>query len=70
MKDGTSVTELAKANMASSSYIRTRLVLATLSPNIQKAIMDGTQPEDLTTLKLLRMKLPLDRGAQEQMLGL
>ena len=70
MKDGTSVTELAKANTTSSSYIRTRLVLATLSPKIQKAIMDGTQPEDLTTLKLLRMKLPLDWKAQEQMLGL
>ena len=70
MKKGATVEGLAKANATSSSYIRTRLSLATLSPRIQKAIMDGTQPPDLTTLKLLRMKLPLDWAEQEQALGL
>ncbi len=31
--------------------------------------MNGTQPADLTTRMLIKMKLPLDWAAHERMLG-
>ena len=70
IKDGQSVTQIARAYKTSESYIRTRLPLATLSPKIQKAICEGTQPTDLTTLKLINMKIPFDWDAQEKRLGI
>ena len=40
-----------------------------LSPTIQSAIIDGTQPVDLTLERLARLLLPLDRPAQECLLS-
>ncbi len=46
-------------------YIRRITPLAFLSPGIQTAILDGTQPVELTLEPLVRSFLPLDWSAQE-----
>jgi hypothetical protein len=45
------------------------IALSGLSPRIQAAIIDGTQPVDLTLECLLRSALPLEWQAQEQTFG-
>jgi hypothetical protein len=54
----------------SAAHIRTRAQLAYLSPRLQRAILQGTQPTDLTLEKLVRSQLPLDWDKQERQLGL
>ncbi|TYP83423.1 hypothetical protein BD830_103459 [Maritimibacter alkaliphilus HTCC2654] len=66
---GTSLAEVARAEGCSEAFLRTRSKLAFLSPKIQAAILDGTQPPDCTLTKLVRLPLPLDWQAQERALG-
>ena len=69
LKSGRSISEIARREKVSEAYIRTRAQLASLSPRLQCAIFDGTQPADLTLEKLVRGQLPLDWGEQEHKLG-
>jgi len=69
LKSGRSISEVARREKVSEAYIRTRAQLACLSPRLQCAIFDGTQPADLTLEKLVRGQLPLDWGEQEHQLG-
>jgi site-specific DNA recombinase len=69
LKAGRKLTEIAKKSGHSPAYIRTRAPLAFLSPRIQKAIMDGTQPVGLTLAEILRQGVPLDWSEQEQRFG-
>lgn len=70
IKAGHSIAQIAKDYAASESLIRKRLKLAFLSPVIQKAILCGTQPADLTLAKLMRTKIDLDWDIQAKQLGI
>jgi len=69
LKSGRSISEVARHEKVSEAYIRTRAQLACLSPRLQCAILDGTQPADLMLEKLVRSQLPLDWVEQEHTLG-
>jgi len=68
--DGVPFAALAKRQGVSPSYF-TRLVrLSYLAPDITEAILDGRQPRDLTTDKLLaHSRLPLGWPEQRNVLG-
>jgi len=69
--DGVPFAALAKREGVSPSYF-TRLVrLSYLAPDITEAILDGRQPRDLTTDKLLaHSRLPLGWHEQRTVLGI
>ena len=69
--DGVPFAALAKRQGVSPSYF-TRLVrLSYLAPDITEAILDGRQPRDLTTDKLLaHSRLPLGWHEQWTELGI
>ena len=69
LKAGKTLKELAKAEGVTDAFIRSRLDAAFLSPKIQQAIADGTQPADLCCETLIRAKLPACWTQQERMLG-
>jgi site-specific DNA recombinase len=69
MREGTRLTEIAKREGHSDSYIRTRAPLAFLSPKIQAAVLAGTQPPDLSLERIVRSGIPLDWAEQEAKFG-
>jgi hypothetical protein len=66
---GKLLSEIAAATRHSGSYIRTRAQLAFLSPAIQRAILEGRQPPDLTLEQMIRKPVPLDWDKQEKLYG-
>ena len=66
IKRGIGVTNIAKRTGHSDAFIRTRTQLAFLSPRLQTAILNGTQPEGLTLKSILRAPVPLDWTAQHE----
>ncbi|MBJ6370798.1 recombinase family protein [Sedimentitalea arenosa] len=69
LKSGTPLTRLATDEKTSERYAARIIALSGLSPRIQAAILDGTQPAELTLKRLLSASLPLDWRDQEQALG-
>lgn len=69
LKSGKSLNEIAASEGHSNSYVRTRLPMALLSPAIQKAIINGRQPAELTADTIARKTLPICWAEQEKMLG-
>ncbi|SDL26049.1 recombinase family protein [Aliiruegeria lutimaris] len=69
LKSGTPLKRLASEVKTSERYVARIIALSGLSPKIQTAIIDGTQPVDLTLQRLLRNTLPLNWTAQEQVFG-
>ncbi len=69
LRDGKPLSEIATATRHSESYIRTRAQLAFLSPEIQRDILEGRQPEDLTLEKIVRKPVPLDWDDQARLYG-
>lgn len=69
VKRGIPIRKIAQKASFSENYVARLLPLAFLSPKIQKAILSGSQPIELTLEKLVRSKLPFDWGAQEYLLG-
>ena len=68
--DNVSVADIARQEGWASSYITRLLKFATLSPRIQEAILEGTQPPELTANRIMRMDdLPIKWEAQEAALG-
>lgn len=69
--DRLSITEIARQDKMSPSYL-TRLVrLASISPRIQEAILFGKQPPTLTANYLMNIKyLPVDWSEQGSLIGL
>ncbi|OUS06975.1 hypothetical protein A9Q96_08385 [Rhodobacterales bacterium 52_120_T64] len=65
IKSGDPISAIAKSEATSESFIRTRLPLALLSPKIQKAIMTGALPPELTLSKFTKSPLPIDWIEQE-----
>lgn len=66
--EGETVTAIAKAHGLSTQVSARRLRLALLSPNIQMAIANGTQPASLTLQKVVTSTLPIDWKDQETLL--
>ncbi|MEY8841345.1 recombinase family protein, partial [Cribrihabitans sp. XS_ASV171] len=69
LKTGTQLTDIARRENVPGSFIRNRAQLAFLSPKIQAAILDGTQPPELSLKRLVSVTLPLDWTDQERMFG-
>ncbi|SFF07623.1 Site-specific DNA recombinase [Sulfitobacter brevis] len=69
LRTGTPLAEVAAQAGHSTSYIRTRAPLAFLSPTIQKHILAGTHPIDLSLARLIRSKIPLCWREQERTFG-
>lgn len=69
IKDGLSLCDVAGSEGQTEALVRTRTLLAFLSPNIQRAILDATQPVDLTLERLVRQTLPLDWQDEERLCG-
>ena len=66
---GKPLSEIAAATSHSESYIRTRAQLAFLSPAIQKEILNGRQPPELTLEQIIREPIPLNWDVQAQFYG-
>jgi len=69
LRRGKSLNEIATATSHSESYVRTRAQLAFLSPAIQKTILDGRHPPELTLEKIIRKPIPLDWDMQARIYG-
>ena len=69
LKSGKSLTEIAKQEGKSNTTIRKRIPVALLSPKIQKAIVEGQQPADLTADRILRSAMPINWADQETLYG-
>ncbi|SFL56882.1 recombinase family protein [Shimia aestuarii] len=70
MKAGSSVKQIASATSISESYITRIVPMAFLSPRIQQAILNGSQPTDLTLETIARSKIPMGWSAQECLFGI
>ena len=64
-----SITELAKSLSCTHSRLPRLVRLNYLAPDIIAAILDGTQPADLTGSRLMSTDLPMDWGLQRRLLG-
>ena len=69
LRTGKPLSEIAKKARHSDSYIRTRAQLALLSPTIQRAILEGRQPPELTLEQIIRKPVPLDWDTQARIYG-
>lgn len=69
LKAGASLTEIASAEGKSNTLIRTRIPLALLSPKIQKAIVEGIQPLELTADRIIKSPIPSSWSDQERLYG-
>lgn len=67
LRNGRPLGEIAVATGHAESYIRTRSQLVFLSPEIQRAILEGRQPTDLTLERIIRKPVPLDWDAQARL---
>ena len=68
--DGVPFAALAEREGVSRSYFTRVVRLSYLAPDITQAILDGRQPRDLTTAKLLaHSRLPLAWHEQRTVLG-
>ncbi|WP_022698182.1 recombinase family protein [Euryhalocaulis caribicus] len=66
---GDSFDHIAEEEGVTSGFIRTRMLLGFLSPDITKAVLEGRQPVETTLERLVRTELPLDWREQERALG-
>ena len=57
------------AATVTTRYERNLAALACLAPAIQRAILNGAQPEDVTPTRLVTSDLPLSWEAQRRALG-
>jgi len=69
LRNGTPLNAITTKAHHSESYIRTRAQLAILSPNIQRAILDGHQPPELSLEQIIRKPIPLDWDVQARIYG-
>jgi DNA invertase Pin-like site-specific DNA recombinase len=67
---GVSLREVARREKLEGSYVTRLLRLTFLAPDITKAILEGSQPPDLTTARLIRdTRFSMDWREQREMLG-
>ena len=70
LRKGESLSHIAQAENCSDSLARSRVALAFLAPDFQRAILDGTASPHLTTNLIVRTTLPHDWQEQAKALGL
>lgn len=69
LRRGKSLSDIAAATSHSESYVRTRAQLALPSRKIQKKILFGSQPPELTLEMIIRKPIPLDWDIQARIYG-
>jgi hypothetical protein len=69
LRAGKPIAAIARSENVSERFIRARLTLALLAPDIVAAILDGRQPVTLTTELVIRTSLPADWSEQRRILG-
>lgn len=67
LREGASLTEIARVTGRSEPYIRTRIPLAFLAPKLQAAILDGRQPVHLSVAQLIRDDIPMGWNEQARL---
>lgn len=70
LKSGIAIKDIAKAQGCSDSYTRRIIPLATLSPRLQQAILNGSLSDNITLETFIRADIPLDWKDQEARFGL
>lgn len=70
LRNGRSLTEIARETGHSEPYIRTRIPLAFLAPKVQASILDGRQPADISVAQLIRDGIPMDWSEQARLFGI
>ena len=69
LRKGTSLTSIARETGRSEPYIRTRIGLAFLAPDLQAAIFEGRQLATISVAQILRDDLPMDWAEQRRLFG-
>lgn len=69
LRAGETLTDIAANVGHAESHLRTRMKLAFLSPRIQRAILAGEQPADLTLERIVRAPVPLCWAEQARLYG-
>jgi hypothetical protein len=64
-----SISELAREKRMGPSTFARMLRVNYLAPDIQAAIIDGTQPDSLTCWDILKGPMPLDWEQQRRLMG-
>ena len=66
---GTSLIDIARQTGHSKPYLRARLPLAFLAPDVQAAILEGRQPADLSVAQVIREDLSMDWADHRRLFG-
>ena len=69
LEHGKSLNELAREDSCSRPYVSSLIRLAYLAPEITRAIVDGSQPAQLTLADLMSRDIPLDWTEQRRSFG-
>ena len=69
LEHGKSLNELAREDSCSRPYVSNLIRLAYLAPGITRAIVNGTQPAQLTLADLMSRDIPLDWAEQHRSFG-
>lgn len=67
LKCGETTSEIATEYGLETDYLRKRINLALLSPNIQKAIISGNHPDNWCVAMFVKAAIPLDWQEQEKL---
>ncbi len=70
LRSGTPLRQLALREGHSERYLARIITLISLSPRIQGAILNGTQPVELSLENMMRGPIPLDWATQDQRFGI
>jgi len=69
LEHGKSLNELAREDNCSRPYVSSLIGLAYLAPDVTRAIVEGTQPAQLTLADLMSRNIPLDWAEQRRSFG-
>ncbi len=69
LEHGKSLDELALKDRCTRPYVSSLIRLAYLAPDVTRAIVNGTQPAQLTLADLMRRDIPLDWAEQRRSFG-
>ena len=69
LRGGTSLIDIARQTGHSKPYLRARLPLAFLAPDVQAAILEGRQPADLSVAQVIREDLSMDWADHRRLFG-
>jgi site-specific DNA recombinase len=70
LRSGIPLRKLALRERHSERYMARVITMISLAPSIQSAILEGTQPVDLSLERLVRCHIPLDWDLQAHLFGM